>query len=443
MAKDKPVKVASKKHLARLERERRQTRLITLIAIGLLAIIVGLIGYGILNDTYLKYLAPVVAVNDDSMSIREFQIRVRLVRQSYINQYLQYYQFAQMFGLDLTSDSSISQTLNQLQSLLDNPSQIGQQVIDDVQNEFIILQYAKENNIFVSEVEVEGKIREAFGYFPEGTPTPTPSAAPLSYPTWSATQYSLITPTSTPTLAPSRTPAPTATYNLTATATAIPSITPTATPYTLEGFESIYTEGLANYAKLGMNESQFRKILFEIPLYRQRVSALVAADVKHEQEQVWARHILVADNATAEVVRAQLMAGEDFGKLAAQYSTDTSNKDKGGDLGWFGKGVMAAEFENSAFSLQVGEISQPVNTTFGWHIIQVLGHEIRPLTDTEYKDAVSKAFDHWLTNQRNVSTIVVNDTWMDYVPDQPSLESAFNNIYATSTAIAEQQTPTP
>lgn len=243
--------------------------------------------------------------------------------------------------------------------------------------------------------------------------------------------------------APSLTPAPTQTLDLTATITPLPSLTPTATPYTLDGFQNSYKEGLIYYSKLGMSETDFRKIFFESNLYRQRVSDIVTADVAHEQEQVWARHILVADETTAQSIREQLLAGADFATLAAANSIDTGTKEKGGDLGWFGKGKMFAEFETAAFSQQVGEIGQPVQTTSGWHIIQVLGHEICPLTDTEYKNAVTAAFNQWLTDQRTGANIVISDTWTANTPDQPSLQSAFNEMNATSTAYANQALQPP
>jgi len=443
MAKDKPTKIASKKHLARLERERRQTRLITSIAIGIVVLIAGLIGYGILNETYLKARKPVITVNGDSVNLREFQMRVRLARQQYVDQYLQYYQFAQMFGIDLTATSSISQTLTQIQSQLDTPSLVGNQVLEDITNDLLIRQYAKVNGIVVTDADVEKAIHEAYGYYPDGTPTPTPVGTALTYPTWSATQYALITPTIAATISPSGTPAPTQTLGLTATPTVIPSLTPTATPYTLEGFQTRYEEGLGFYAKLGMTETDFRKINIENHIYRQRISDIVTANVTHEQEQVWARHILVADEATAQIIREQLLAGADFATLASQFSLDTGSKDKGGDLGWFGEGKMIAEFETASFSLQIGEISQPVQSTSGWHIIQVLGHATRPLTDSEFKDSVSIAFSHWLTDQRNSANIVISDTWTTNTPDEPSLQSAFNELNATATAFANQAPQLP
>ena len=74
--------------------------------------------------------------------------------------------------------------------------------------------------------------------------------------------------------------------------------------------------------------------------------------------------------------------GEDWNKIAAEVSTDTNTADFGGDLGWFGRGVMVKEFEDAAFSLEVGAISQPVKTDFGYAIIRVLGHEFRSVNIT-------------------------------------------------------------
>lgn len=88
-------------------------------------------------------------------------------------------------------------------------------------------------------------------------------------------------------------------------------------------------------------------------------------------EQVKASHILVATKEESEAILAQLKGGADFATLAKEKSTDPGSKDKGGDLDYFGKGMMVKEFEDSAFSLAVGEMSGVVQTSHGFHIIKV------------------------------------------------------------------------
>lgn len=89
------------------------------------------------------------------------------------------------------------------------------------------------------------------------------------------------------------------------------------------------------------------------------------------QPQIKARHILVADEKTAKDVKAKLAKGEKFEDLAKEVSTDTGSKEAGGDLGWFGTGAMLPEFEEAAYKLKKGEISEPVKTEYGYHIIQL------------------------------------------------------------------------
>jgi foldase protein PrsA len=87
--------------------------------------------------------------------------------------------------------------------------------------------------------------------------------------------------------------------------------------------------------------------------------------------QIRARHILVADEKTADTIEAKLKAGGNFADLAKQYSTDPSTKDKGGELGFFGAGQMVKPFQDAATATPVGAISAPVKSPFGWHIINV------------------------------------------------------------------------
>jgi foldase protein PrsA len=90
-----------------------------------------------------------------------------------------------------------------------------------------------------------------------------------------------------------------------------------------------------------------------------------------EAEQVKASHILVEDEATANEIKQKLADGADFAELAKEYSTDEGSKGNGGELGFFPKGTMVTEFEDVAFSLPINEISDPVKSDYGYHIIKV------------------------------------------------------------------------
>ena len=118
------------------------------------------------------------------------------------------------------------------------------------------------------------------------------------------------------------------------------------------------------YSDIKVTDAQIKKY-FEDPANKSQFNV---------PESVDARHILVKTKAEAEKVRALLEADNsdaNWKKVAKEYSTDPGSKNNGGDLGNFPKGRMVKAFENAAFSLKVGEISQPVKTQFGYHVIEV------------------------------------------------------------------------
>lgn len=149
----------------------------------------------------------------------------------------------------------------------------------------------------------------------------------------------------------------------------------------------------------------------EVPVSPAEARAFLATDEgKAEVEQAYkveaarfktpkyvkAQHILVKvaeDAPDAEVkaaeqkladARKRIEGGEDFGKVAEEISEDLGSKDKGGDVGFFGPGTMAKPFEDSAMALEAGQISEPVRTRFGYHLIKV--NEVRPATEKPLAD---------------------------------------------------------
>ena len=96
-----------------------------------------------------------------------------------------------------------------------------------------------------------------------------------------------------------------------------------------------------------------------------------AAKAEPPQEEIHARHILLPTEDEAKAALARVKGGEDFAKVATELSKDPGGE--GGDLGWFTKDRMVPEFADAAFKLKQGQISDPVKTQFGWHIIKVEG----------------------------------------------------------------------
>lgn len=97
------------------------------------------------------------------------------------------------------------------------------------------------------------------------------------------------------------------------------------------------------------------------------------------EEEVRARHVLVTGEDEAKAVSARLKGGEDFAKVAADLSQDPGSKADGGELGWFTRDRMVAPFGEVAFKLQPGQISEPVQTQFGWHVIQAEEKRTKPV----------------------------------------------------------------
>ena len=84
-------------------------------------------------------------------------------------------------------------------------------------------------------------------------------------------------------------------------------------------------------------------------------------------------HILVQKQSEALAVLERIKNGEKFGKLAKELSIDSGSAKRDGNLGYFGRGKMVKEFENAAFNLQAGQISEPVKTQYGYHVIKRIG----------------------------------------------------------------------
>lgn len=142
-----------------------------------------------------------------------------------------------------------------------------------------------------------------------------------------------------------------------------------------------------------------------------------------QNEEVKASHILVKDQKLADSIYEQIKKGAKFEDLAKKHSTDPGSKDKGGDLDYFGKGKMVPEFEKAVWALKENEVSKPVKSNFGYHIIKKTGYkpfklssfdEVKKQITEEVKktkaDDVVKKFTKEERDKSKVEIFVAGDT---------------------------------
>jgi len=435
MSKSTAPKIVNRKHEARAEIERRQRRLLLIGAIVTVAIAILVIVFGVLNVNVFEKMRPVARVGSTNLTVNQFVEEARFYRWQLIGQYQNTYQIYQMFGEDPNFAASFQQNLVQIQTQLDSTSSVGTAVLQKMVEDQLVADKAKEMGISVSADEVEAYLKNGFGFFPDGTPTPTvaPTTAPTS--TLSPLQLTLSAPTATaqptatatldpaatvePTAEPS-VEAPTPTVDPNATATPVPTAEPTATPYTFEGYQTEVANYIKTLGESNVSETFFREFIRK-QILREKVMEAFTADQPAAEEKVWAHHFLVQDETEAKLISERLKSGVEWNVIAAEIAQDTTGEKRMEDLGWFARGAMVKEFEDAAFSLEVGAISDPVKSSFGYHIIQVLGHEDRPLSAAEWMSARQEAFQTWLDEQRASDLVEEFDRWMDYVPVEPTL----------------------
>jgi parvulin-like peptidyl-prolyl isomerase len=191
-----------------------------------------------------------------------------------------------------------------------------------------------------------------------------------------------------------------------ATPLAIAPTAPAATPNPAEA-RATAEAGFAQFAAqvfplAHLSQEDYERLVAAPALARQKVGDALAATVGQSAPQVRAAHILLPTREEAEVARARVTEdGEDFATVARELSIDEASAANGGELGWFTREEMVAPFAEAAFALEPGAISEPVESEFGWHVIQVQERDPeRPLTDLQINRLQQTAEERWLAEQR-------------------------------------------
>jgi len=386
---EKPQKQLTRKQLSRREQEERTKRFLIIGTAVVLGVVLLILGWGLYQQYVLRPRQPVATVYGVPLPLKEYQKRVYFRRWDLRYQLNRLNDQKQQLGTGSEDQSFliqyIDQQIQQTESqLLNLPSTVLDEMIDDQ----LVRHEAEKRGISVSAEEVQIEMEKQFGY-DRNPPTPTPTSATIT-----STEPITVTPM------------------------------PTIAPMTEEEFVQQSTAWFSTMEQnSGFKEEDLRRLIEGSLLYN-KVAEALKAEAPTTADQVHAQHILVKTKEEAEAALARLRNGEDLAVLAAELSLDTSTKDNGGDLGWFSRGQMVQEFEAVAFSLEPGQTSDPVETSYGFHIIRVLERDAnRTLEGSALAEAQDRAVSDWFAAQR-IAPEVVRSWDSTMVPPERTVRGA-------------------
>ncbi len=411
-----------REYQTRAEHERQIQRYVILgsIAAGALVILILLIA-GIYEAVILPSQA-VATVDGQSITVSQFKSRVKLERALLNNRLTAAYQTAGAFGAN--SDQYLQYILGQepYKTWLNEvqvSDQLGNRVLNDMIDDLIVRQQAQQMGITVSADDVQTQINQFFGYDPQAiadaanaTATVEPSATP--------TPFVSPTPTATPTVTPTPAAPPTATASPFPSPTAIPTLNPTQKA---DQFKTNKDSTFQTFRDSARVSDADINAYFETQALRTKLAEKIGAAAASEQTyDVKVRHILVATEDEANDVLAALKGGASFADLAASVSTDTGSQATGGLYDWAPASNYVAEFANAARTGKIGDFLGPIKTTFGYHVMQVIGRRPTEPTETEIQTAEQKALTDYLADLRSSGKVNVQtyDVWTNNIPSEPS-----------------------
>ena len=423
-----PTRAPTRKQVAVSRKEREQRRLLYL-ALGFVGLLIVLVlGFGLAQTYVIEPNSAIAIVNETEVTNREYRNRVfyeRFVLEEQLQQISQ--QFAALPPAE--EDDQFAQLLrNQYQQMFSQLSQqrstIDRQVLDLMIAEQLMEAEAAQRGITVTDDDVTEFINRFLAGRQGGLTAAAASETSIARVDATATA-AVWTPT--PTLIPS--PTLTNTGELTGSTTvpnSVPSPAPTPT------FNIIADDELATQYDNWMNtlaevantdEADYRRYI-RLAVLREKLGESLGDEVPTIAEQARARHILVESEEEANQVVERLQAGEDFAELATELSLDTASAAAGGDLGFVPRDRFVASVDEVVFSLPPGQLSDPVESQFGWHVIEVLERGERELSPADYSQAQRVALSEWIANAREAAEI--QDLWSpEKAPPDPVLQGQF------------------
>lgn len=436
---------------------RKEHEQVKLIYTGL-AIVAGLVvlvlAVGLFQTYIFEPSSAIAVVEGDEITVQEYRDRVRYERFVLEEQYTQIAQ--QIQALEEQGNEQFVQFYNQYaQQILQQRSMVDQQTLDQMIVERLIVEEAAQREIVVTDEEVEERINSFLasraGGLTEAQASETIEAGVNA--TATASQW-----TPTPTLIPSPTLEAVSgiTPTITPADTPTPGPTPTLNVIAANELSNQYSTWLSTLnEQADVSGEQYRQII-KMNVLSEKVREDIGDEVDNMALQSRARHILLSSSvepqydeegnpielseeeqteaearvkteakALADDLYERLQAGEDFAQLAEEYSDDPGSAANGGDLGFVISGEFVESVDEAVFNREIGEITEPIESQFGWHIIEVIEREERELSPADYDQSKSEHFNDWLTETRDQATDAgaIEDYW---TPDKAPKDTFFN-----------------
>ena len=443
------LKLAEMTHRQRSRHEREQlyTRILLSAVGGIVVVVLALLGFGYWKEFVQPGQQTIVAVNGQQISTETYARIYGYEQTSLLAQYQRLQQDMQQLqaqGQGQDNSMLLSLLQQQQQQLQSQLQGLQQQVLTRIIEDTLINQEAAKRNITASDAEVNQELITmlspaatptdtvaAPGTTPEaaGTTTPqaagtqtagaaapitqTPSAGTTPTAGAAATPTTGTTATQTPgaaaqtpnTASTTQTPAAGATPNGTTTPEASPTPsgpTPTPTPVAPQKLLSDFRSNLASIGLL--SEADYINWYVRPEVLRKKLQAAFATQAPTSGDQVHASMIEVYSEDDAKSVQAKLKSGADFAQVAKESSQDTATKDKGGDLGWFPRGLqpeIPKVVEDAAFDkLKPGEVSDILSDNSTFYIVKLEEKaQNRPFDPATLKKVQDNMFNNWLKQQ--------------------------------------------
>lgn len=376
MAKQKSKgKQLTRRQVARREREQRAQNLMMGIAIGVGAVILILLVYGLVTEVFIKARKPVARVGDVEITANEFKARQKYERWMTELEIYQYQSYLDQINAQPASegedqDTGMDSLVQQLEVTLANlerqlspdfSSIYSGQVLDSMIEEELVRQEAESRGLTVSEDEIQEGIGLLLGFDPNAAST------------------------------------------LTDTATITPTANATPTPLPEAQLEDLYQQFKTNVLQVTRYPEKDFRAMVRANLLREKIKAELAENVEPVQDQVETIFFALETEEDAEALRARINeAGEDPNDLLEELNSDESDQTSAFNLPWLPVGYIGGQFspdiERVAFNTPVERASEPVTgLDERVYVIYVSGHEERELSPELLNQAENQAYEGWLS----------------------------------------------